>query len=246
MSETPTHAGAAAVAGAAHGEPVPLTFKGSSITLTTAHLHTTDLAVLATTLTAKAAQAPAFFEDAPVVVDLSEVELRPLDLPGLVKVLRGHGLIPVGVRGGSERQLSAAHAVGLPLFRPGRPTRPEPEPEPAAEPETSPTRLVTQPVRSGQQIYARGGDLVVLGAVNPGAEILADGNIHVYAPLRGRALAGVQGDAQARIYTLCLEAELLAIGGTYRVIEDDLALDVRGKPAQIYLDGESLKIQALG
>lgn len=113
--------------------------------------------------------------------------------------------------------------------------------------QTGTTRYVYQPIRSGQQIYARGGDLIVLAAVNAGAEIVADGNIHVYAPLRGRALAGVGGDTKARIFCHQMEAELVSLAGHYRVFEDNVPDGLRGKAVQIYLDEkEQLKIELMG
>jgi len=111
-----------------------------------------------------------------------------------------------------------------------------------------PTMVITKPLRSGQKIYARGGDLVVLAMVNRGAEVIADGNIHVYAPLRGKAMAGARGNTQARIFSLCMEPELVSIAGIYRTTERELEGDVLGKPAQIHLsdDGkEKLIIEAL-
>ncbi|CAN5438508.1 septum site-determining protein MinC [soil metagenome] len=107
------------------------------------------------------------------------------------------------------------------------------------------TVLIDKPLRSGQQVYARGGDLVVLAVVNFGAEVIADGSIHVYAPLRGKAIAGAKGNTEARIYTTCLEAELLSIAGIYRTGETELPKDVLGKPAQIRLQGEKLVMEPL-
>ena len=108
--------------------------------------------------------------------------------------------------------------------------------------------VVDKPLRSGQKIYARGADLVVLAMVNQGAEVVADGNIHVYAPLRGKAMAGASGNTHARIFSLCLEPELISIAGVYRTSENPLADEVRGKPAQVRLsnDGQDkLLIEAL-
>ena len=109
-----------------------------------------------------------------------------------------------------------------------------------------PTVVIDKPLRSGQQVYARGADLVVLAVVSFGAEVIADGNIHVYAPLRGRAIAGARGNTEARIFTTCLEPQLVSIAGFYRTTETELADNVRGKPAQIRLDGEKLIIEPLG
>ncbi len=105
--------------------------------------------------------------------------------------------------------------------------------------------VIDRPLRSGQQVYAKGCDLIVLAVVSFGAEVIADGNIHVYAPLRGRALAGAHGDTKARIFTTCLEPQLVSIAGIYRTTEKELPADVLGKPAQIWLDGESLVIEPL-
>lgn len=117
----------------------------------------------------------------------------------------------------------------------------------AAAPEAmaAPTRVVDRPLRSGQRIYARGGDLVVLGMVSHGAEVIADGNIHVYGPLRGRAIAGANGDVDARIFAAVMEPELVSIAGTYRTTDKPLADEVRGKPAQVRLDGDKMLIEPL-
>ena len=112
-------------------------------------------------------------------------------------------------------------------------------------PMASGAMVVDRPLRSGQHVYARGRDLIVLAMVNPGAEVMADGHIHVYAPLRGKAIAGARGDVNARIFTSCLEAELIAIAGTYRTSETPLPPEVTGKPAQISLQGEKLVMQGL-
>ena len=107
------------------------------------------------------------------------------------------------------------------------------------------TVVVDKPLRSGQQVYARGADLVVLAMVSFGAEVIADGNIHVYAPLRGRAIAGARGNTEARIFTTCLEPQLVSIAGIYRTTETALPADVLGKPAQVRLDGEKMLIEPL-
>jgi septum site-determining protein MinC len=108
-----------------------------------------------------------------------------------------------------------------------------------------PTVVIDRPLRSGQQVYARGADLVVMAAVSFGAEVIADGNIHVYAPLRGRAIAGASGNTSARIFSTCMEPALVSIAGIYRPIDNDLPPGVQGKPAQVRLDGERLLIEPL-
>ncbi len=110
---------------------------------------------------------------------------------------------------------------------------------------TSPTLVIDRPLRSGQRVYARGGDLVLLGVVSHGAEVIADGNIHVYGPLRGRAIAGASGDAEARIFAGSMEPELISIAGTYRTTDRPLAADVQGKPALARLDGEKMLFEPL-
>lgn len=195
------------------------------------------------------------------------------DFSALVALLRGYKMQPVGARGGNEAQMQAALAAGLgevpdevvrsasvsvasaahgasqaELVVNTVPREGEPEPSTAVLAGTAtaaPTLVVHKPLRSGQQVYARGGDLVMLAAVNFGAEVIADGHIHVYAPLRGRAIAGAKGNTEARIFSTCMEPELVAIAGTYRTTENPLPPEVVGKPAQIRLDGERLVFEAL-
>ncbi len=117
--------------------------------------------------------------------------------------------------------------------------------QPAVAGRLAPTMYIDRPLRSGQRVYARGGDLVVLGVVSHGAEVIADGNIHVYGPLRGRAIAGANGDTEARIFAVAMEPELISIAGTYRTTDKPLADDVRGKAAQARLDGEKMLFEPL-
>lgn len=221
-------------------EQTALTFKGSSFTLMVVHLTTSDLNRIKAELTTKTTQAPAFFQDTSIILDFQAIDGQPLDLKALLEILRASGTHPLGVRHADVFQQTEARALGLAIFPPMRKDESRPQqPESRVKP-----KLWTQPVRSGQQVYAAGGDLIVLGMVNAGAEVLADGHIHCYAPLRGRALAGVKGDVDARIFAYCLEAELLSVAGFYRVVENvkELPPNVRGKPAQIYLSGERVII----
>ncbi|MBC9905972.1 MULTISPECIES: septum site-determining protein MinC [Achromobacter] len=119
-----------------------------------------------------------------------------------------------------------------------------PSPTPAA-PHSSSALVITKPLRSGQRVYARHTDLVVIGMVSQGAEVIADGNVHVYGPLRGKAMAGARGDTSARIFTTHLDAELLAVAGVYRVVEDKLDRTLQNQPALVRLDGDTLRIEAL-
>ncbi|CAK0770386.1 putative septum site-determining protein MinC [Gammaproteobacteria bacterium] len=226
-------------------EQAPVIFKGSSFTLTIAHVTTGDLDRITRELTDKIAQAPAFFQDIPLVLDFQSLESSSVDLDALVKVFRTQRMNPLGVRNATPEQQATARALGLSFFATSRREEARPTP-PVVEPRVKP-RVSTQPIRSGQQVYAPGGDLVLLGMVNSGAEALADGCIHSYAPLRGRALAGIKGDKEAHIFTYCLEAELLSIAGSYRVIENilDLPIEVRGKPAHIYLSSDRIMIDPI-
>jgi septum site-determining protein MinC len=189
-------------------------------------------------------RSPRFFLNAPVVLDLKAASgfAVPDDFAAARQTLSAYGLRLVGVQNASPEQLEAAAATGIASFAPNaaQPSRRAP---PAADaPSTGGrTLLVTQPVRSGTQIYARGGDLVVTAAVSPGAEIMADGNIHVYGALRGRALAGASGDAAARIFCSRFEAELVSIAGRY-LVSEQMPPEERGFAVQVVLVDDRLTI----
>lgn len=238
--------------------------KSASLTLISFVLQTTSLAELTAALDARFEATPGLFEQDPVVIDLTPLReaTERIDFVKLLKLLRKRKMVPVAVKGGNAEQMAAALDAGLaeapessqPASRPEPApapvaAAPAPEPEPAPEPTPEPaavaTVVVDRPLRSGQQVYARGADLVVMAAVSFGAEVIADGNIHVYAPLRGRAVAGAKGNTAARIFTTCLEAQLISIAGTYRTTDTGLPDEVRGKPAQVRLDGETLVIEPL-
>ncbi|UAW97467.1 septum site-determining protein MinC [Halopseudomonas nanhaiensis] len=238
-------------------EPV-FHLKGGMLTMTLIELVRQEPERFARQLAEKVEQAPNFFQDTPVVISLDKLggQLDGPTLAHLLRICRESGLQPVALRG-AEHFRPLAQESGLVLMPPGRGREKaveiEPEPRPAArreaEPQQSateslPGRIITQPVRSGQQVYARGGDLVVLAPVSAGSELLADGNIHVYGPLRGRALAGVRGNTEARIFCQSLEAELVSIAGHYKVAED-LRRQQWKTAVQIGLDGDTLKIVPL-
>lgn len=237
--------------------PVPAVFdlKSASLTLVALLLRTTDVKALEAEFATRFGDTPELFDRDPVVVDLSAVAdvAAGIDFPALVELMQRYKLRPIAAKAGSPAQMEAALAAGLveaaqdgPLPPARVAERPEPPPEPAAaQPAARPTLIVDKPLRSGQQIYARGGDLVVLAVVNFGAEVIADGSIHVYAPLRGRAIAGAKGDTSARIFSTCMEPQLVSIAGTYRTTDTALPADVHGKPAQVRLDGEKLVVQPL-
>ncbi len=230
-----------------HNRPPAVEIKGGSVTLPIVRLRSTDMLAVVVQLRRSVEQAPEFFRRAPVVLDVSALpEEAEVDLVYLLGQLQRMGMIPVAMRGGGTilRELAAAQGLALLADTPVPEARvtetPSPPPPP---PSPSKAMVVTQPVRSGQRIYARGGDLVVLAAVGHGAEIMADGHIHVYGTLRGRALAGVHGDEECRIFCRDLQAELVSIAGHYRVSED-LDEAVRGRAVQVYMRDTALIIEA--
>ena len=188
-------------------------------------------------------RSPRFFQSAPVVLDLRGVEnfTDAGDFETAKDKLRALTLTLVGVQNAQPAQLDAAVAAGLASFAPSSSTQIRNPGPAAAAPAAPKARLVTEPVRSGTQIYARGSDLIVTAAVSPGAELVADGNIHVYGVLRGRALAGASGDGAARIYCTRLEAELVSIAGSY-LVSEQLPADAQNSPVQIALVDDQLTI----
>ncbi len=220
--------------------------KGSTFALPVFKPLSADQETLSQALSEKVEQAPEFFQNTPVVIDLQGVSGQggATDFALLIGLLRSHGLVPIGVRGGDKEQNEIATSMELAIMSPGRAVSRPKATQATTAANRGRTRLVTQPVRSGQRVYAASGDLVVLAQVSSGAEVFADGNVHVYGTLRGRVLAGVKGDETARIFCQALDAELVSIAGQYRASED-LDDDLRGKPAQIYLEGQRLRIVAL-
>ncbi|WP_404824687.1 septum site-determining protein MinC [Pseudomonas tussilaginis] len=236
--------------------------KGSMLAITVLELARNNLEGLDRQLAAKVAQAPNFFSNTPLVLALDKLPPGegPIDLPGLMRVCRHHGLRTLAIRASRIEDIAAAIAIDLPVLPPSgareRPVEPEPEvkkaepappppPAPALEPAIKPTKIITTPVRGGQQIYAQGGDLVVVSSVSPGAELLADGNIHVYGAMRGRALAGIKGNTRARIFCQQLTAEMVSIAGQYKVSEDLRRDPLWGTGVQISLSGDVLNITRL-
>ena len=204
--------------------------KSASLPVVAVVLKTTDAALFAADLADRVADAPGFFDNDPVLLDLAPVRdaEEPIDFAAIVAMLRSHSTLPVAVRGGSAAQMEAARAAGLAAAPDAPPARAEAPPAPAEVrevvrevevevvrevPVAGPgTMVIDKPLRSGQQVYARGGDLVVMAVVSFGAEVIADGNIHVYAPLRGRAIAGARGNTEARIFSTCMEPQLVSSG----------------------------------
>jgi len=240
----------------------PFELKSASLSVVALVLRSADVAVLAQAMDAQFGGSPELFSHDPVVIDLSQLdpEAAGPDFGELLGLLRRYRLLPVAARGGTKARMDAALAAGLseapPAEAPTTAAPPTPVatavvPEPPVAPPSPPTPayvptlVIHKPLRSGQQVYAKNGDLIVMAAVNFGAEVLADGNIHVYGPLRGKAVAGVKGNSEARIFTTCMEPELVSIAGTYRTTDHPLPAEVVGKPAQIRLDAGRLVFEPL-
>jgi len=193
------------------------------------------------------ARSPGYFVGKPIVLDLASVDLSTSAISHLLGSLDDRNIRVLGIEGVEENRLSATMP---PLLTGGRAcviTRSEPvkAEEPKEEPKPKPTSLLLeQPVRSGQSIVFTEGDVTVLGSVGSGAEIVAGGSIHIYGTLRGRAMAGVNGNSSARIYCQKIEAELLAIDGYYQTAEE-IDPSLRNRPAQAWLQGDTMKITPL-
>jgi septum site-determining protein MinC len=188
------------------------------------------------------ARSPGFFVGKPVVLDLSAVDLSQTAIAHVVTSLEQRNIRVLGIEGVDAAQLTTSMP---PLLTGGRqcvltqnePKKPEPKPKPMS-------LLLESPVRSGQSVVFTEGDVTVLGSVGSGAEIVAGGSIHIYGTLRGRAMAGVNGNSAARIYCQKIEAELLAIDGYYQTAEE-IDATLRNRPAQAWLEGDIMKITPL-
>ena len=232
-------------------------------------LRTMDPGIVLDELTGRFASAPQFFKRAAVCIDLLTVKPFPdLDaLRAVMDAVRRAGMIPIGLAGDATAVEPLAVAVNLPVLstfraqaRPGpvlEPVQPQPEALPEVKPvialhsapgttEARGTALLhTQMVRSGQRVYARQRDLIVSTVVASGAEVMADGCVHVYGALRGRAIAGARDEPEARIFCQEFHAELVSIAGVFRIFET-IPPELRGKPVQVWLDGENLRCTRIG
>lgn len=245
-------------------------FRNASIGATVAVLRETRPDLLADELHKMLGGRPDFFSGEAAILDFSDLADAPerIDWAGLLSLFRRFQLQPVGVCKLPEEYVAAARQAGMALLDAAIGTQPAaPPPKPAATPEpaarpapeparsapatssTAPTMFVDRPVRSGQQVYARGGDLVLLAGMSNGAEVIADGSIHCYGPLRGRALAGAQGNDRARIMATNFGPEIVSIAGIYRTFEQGLPAAIAGKPALVRLTagdkGNTLTIEPL-
>jgi len=239
--------------------------KSADLSLVALLLKTSDVQAVSLALQQQLAETPGFFDEDPVVVDVSALGLeadQTLDLHALMVVLREHQLVPLAIKGAHEALLLKAKGLGLVDASDARIRRSLPVEQPLAQmaapaPVMAPpvvaaplgAMVVDKPLRSGQQVYAKGRDLVVLAMVNAGAEVIADGHIHVYGALRGKAIAGARGNTHAQIFAQVMEPELISIAGVYRTSENALPPEVLGRVAQVCLQsgpsGDKLLITAL-
>ncbi|APE31183.1 septum site-determining protein MinC [Halomonas aestuarii] len=249
-------------------DSMAFTFKGGMLPMTVMELTSADPERIREQLAGKLSQSPAFFQHTPVVLNVEKLDEPHLALERICAVCRAHKLLPVAVRGGPDPVKQSAWALGLGWFPPQEASRPRPLESVADDAESPVEAEVDEPVvvddapdtvaastaggriyrgtvRSGQQVTAPEGDLVVVGAVNAGAEVLAAGSVHVYGALRGRALAGIHGDVKAGIFCRELHAELLSVAGNYKRLED---IDPRllGTTVQVQLFDGQLGIKPLG
>lgn len=221
--------------------PPALELKGRMLSTTRMRVLNADLTAIERQLAELAKQMPQAVRGMAVVIESEEL----LDLDALLVHLRALGIRPLGVIDGVLNE--NASRAGLAVLAKDNSKSPRSEPEPAATTALAPrkaARIITEPVRSGQQIYADGGDLVVLGTVSPGAEVIADGCVHVYGPMRGRAIAGARGDESARVFCRKFEAELVAVAGIYSVAEQMQGAP-KGQMAQVLLNQGRLVIEPL-
>lgn len=244
--------------------PTTFEIKSANLPLVALLLKSANLSRLSAEFAQQFGDTPNFFDNDSLVIDLFSLQASEpnasFDFAALLKLLRQYRLTPLAVRGGNPAQMAQASAAGLvsaldaTIHRSPQPANAVAAllavPAPASAPSPAAGALVVdKPLRSGQQVYARGRDLVLMAMVNPGAEVMADGHIHVYAPLRGKAIAGARGNTDARIFALSMAPELISVAGIYRTSEVSLPSTVLGKAAQVRLvlgaDGEKLVIDPL-
>lgn len=240
------------------------TFKGGMLPMTVMELNSSDPELIRQHLDSKQTQSPAFFQHTPLLLSVEKLDVEHLSLERICAVCREHRLLPVAVRGGADPVRQSAWALGLGWFAPVDNTRakhlsgidpavgepgiqtPDTDPHSSAPLPKAPAGMKVHrgTVRSGQQVSAANGDLVIVGAVNAGAEILAAGSIHVYGALRGRALAGIHGNTDVRIFCTELHAELLSVTGDYKRLED-IEPSLLGSAVEVNLEQGQLDIKPL-
>lgn len=241
----------------------PVEIKISTVVAVSAILTTADGTALDNALSKMTGGSADFFDDDLTVIDIGALpDGTAVDWAATIALLKKYRLKPVAVRNAPPAMAADIAAHGLSLETASKPrddeapvapkAPPKPAPVAAAAPTISSTAeplvngggvmIIDTPVRAGQRIYARGCDLIVTAVVNNGAELIADGSIHVYNTLNGRALAGASGNAEARIFALNMSPELVSIAGVYRTFEDGFPAEFARSPAQIRLMGDRIDI----
>lgn len=224
-----------------------LRFKAHSHTLAILQFYEGNLQAIEHQLQEWVEKTPRFFQGLPIIIDLQHLAPNiSFNLAEISHCLRKHGCVPIGIQGGTTSQQIAAKELQLGLF----PYSKEKTylKEKAASTETllntinTPTPII-RPIRSGERIYTK-GDLVIIGSVSPGAEVLAEGHIHIKGKLEGRALAGISDNKKAFIFCDDIEAQLVAIAGHYWLYEDLQKKDIKSN-LYIYLDNDQLQIRSI-
>ncbi|ETS30898.1 septum site-determining protein MinC [Photorhabdus temperata] len=222
----------------------PIELKGSNFTLSVVHLHNDQPEIILQALQEKVEQAPDFLKNAPVVINISALPAGA-DLKALHHAIDSAGFRVVGISGcRDEQQRRAVIKAALPLLNEGKKQKTSVQENKPTEPTVKKTRIINLPVRSGQRIYAQGSDLIVTSNVSAGAELIADGNIHIYGMMRGRALAGASGDQECLVFCTHLNAELISIAGQYW-LGDKIPTELAGKAAKLSLVNNELTIEPL-
>jgi septum site-determining protein MinC len=246
----------------------PIEIKIATVVAVAVHLNEADVVKLEAALNVMTGGASDFFDDELAILDVEHIAHLQFDWSKVVVLLKSFGLKAVAVRNALEDQHDTIRALGLNIELASK-TRPElsanssegetevtqqasasvPEPviqvAPIVAPQHVPAMVIDTPVRAGQRIYARGCDLIITASVNNGAEVIADGSIHIYAPLRGRALAGARGNTDARIFAMGMEAELVSIAGIYRTFDNGFPQLSPNMPVQIKLIGDSIEVSSV-
>ena len=224
--------------------------KGSVITMFILEFNAYDSELFKQQLAEKVTASPDFFKQSPVIINFEKLDLEntPVNYAEIISICKESGLVPVAFKQSPHLNLTEVEQTGLGVLNErsgaGDTSKAQVAKQETLPEHVSPSKIITKPVRSGQQIYAEGSDLIIIGSVSGGAEVLADGNIHIYGTLRGRALAGVSGNVNARIFCSGHEAELVSIAGQFSH-SDSLETDLWKKPAQYYLEDEVLHVSPL-
>jgi len=238
----------------------PIEIKISTVVAVAILLNDSSIAVLDAALKQMTAGTPDYFDDEFAVIDVAAIADATLAWDQLIPLLKSHGLNPVAVRNArdTDHEVIRAHGLSIDVVSkprtetasglietPAPPVTVTPTAEPQVIIRNNPALVIDTPVRAGQRIYARGADLIITASVNNGAEVIADGSIHIYAPLRGRALAGATGNTEARIFALTMEPELVSIAGIYRTFENGFPPLQANHPVQVRLNGDSIEVSSV-